>query len=107
MNERANLPPSEQYRVAAKAWVELDGAARLLEETKTAVLSQKMKALGDIPAAHSEREVKASEEWSAFIKGMVDARTAANLAKVRMEWTRMKFMEWNSENATRRAEMKL
>lgn len=102
-----NLPPSEQYRLAAKAWVELDGAARLLEETKTAVLSQKQKAMGDIPAAHSEREVKASEEWMAFIKGMVEARTAANMAKVRMEWCRMRFMEWQSENATKRAEMRL
>lgn len=107
MNERANVLPSEQYRIAAKAWVGLDGAARLLEETKTAVLSQKMKALGDIPAAHAEREVKASEEWAAFIKGMVDARTEANLARVRMEWTKMKVMEWQSENATRRAEMRL
>lgn len=107
MNERANVYPSEQYRVAAKAWVDLDGAARLLEETKTAVLAQKMKALGDIPAAHAEREVKASEEWGEFIKHMVDARTAANLARVRMEWTKMKVMEWQSENATKRAEMRL
>ena len=107
MNAPSNLHPSEQYRIAAKAWVELDGAARLLEETKSAVLSQKQKAMGDIPAAHSEREVKASEEWMAFVKGMVEARTAANMAKVRMEWTRMKFMEWQSENANKRAEMRL
>ena len=95
------------YRLAAKSWVELDGAARMLEECKTAVLSQRQKAMGDMPAAHSEREVKASEEWMAFIKGMVEARTAANMAKVRMEWCRMKFMEWQSENATKRAEMRL
>ena len=107
MNDQPNIHPSEQYRLAAKAWVDLDGAARMLEETKTAVLAQRMKALGDMPAAHSEREVKASQEWAAFIKGMVEARTAANLAKVRMEWTRMKFMEWQSENATKRAEMRL
>lgn len=107
MNAPSNLPPSEQYRLAAKAWVELDGAARMLEECKTAVLSQKQKALGDIPAAHSEREVKASDEWMAFIKSMVDARTAANLARVRMKWCEMKFQEWNSANATRRAEMRL
>lgn len=102
-----NTPPSEQYRIAAKDWVGKDGAARLLEETKTAVLAERMKALGDIPAAHAEREVKASEEWQAFIKVMVEARTQANLSKVRMEWTRMKFMEWQSENATKRAEMRL
>ncbi len=102
-----NQPPSEQYRLAAKTWVDLDGAARLLEETKSAVLSQRQKALGDMPAAHSEREVKASAEWADFIERMVAARTAANLAKVRMEWTRMRFSEWISMDATRRAEMKL
>lgn len=102
-----NYPPSEQYRLAAKMWVDLDGAARLLEETKSAVLAQRQKALGDMPAAHSEREVKASDEWADFIKRMVEARTAANLAKVRMEWTRMKFMEEQSANATARAERRL
>jgi hypothetical protein len=38
---------------------------------------------------------------------MVNARTAANLAKVKLEWTRMRFNEWQSENATKRAEMRL
>ena len=103
----ANLPPSESFRVVAKDWVEKDSAASLLEETKSAVLAQRMKALGDMPVAHAEREVKASDEWSDFVVKMVNARTAANLAKVKMEFYRMKFMEWNSENATRRAEMKL
>ncbi len=102
-----NQPPSEQYRLAAKTWVDLDGAARLLEETKSAVLSQRQKAFGDMPAAHSEREVKASPEWAEYIERMVAARTAANLAKVRMEWCRMRFSEWISMDATRRAEMKL
>lgn len=107
MNQATNLPPSEQYRIAAKQWVELDGAARMLEETKTAVLAQRKRALGDMPDSHAEKEVKASEEWADFIKHMVDARTAANLAKVKMEWTRMRFSEWLSLDATKRAEMKL
>lgn len=100
-------PWSEQFRIVAKNWVELDGAARMLEETKTAVLAQKMKQLGDKPAAHAERDVKASEEWHDFIKQIVEARTAANLAKVKMEYVRMKFSEWNSMDATARAEMRL
>lgn len=103
----SNQLPSEQYRLAAKDWVQKDSAARLLEEGKTAVLAQRMNALGDMPASHAEREVKASEYWGDYIKQMVEARTAANLAKVRMEWTRMKFMEWQSENANKRAEMRL
>lgn len=107
MSEQSNLPWSEQFRLAAKAWVELDKAANMLEETKSAVLSQRMIALGDMPVSHAEREVKASAEWQDFIKSMVDARGQANLKKVQMEYLRMKFMEWNSENANRRAEARL
>ncbi len=102
-----NQPPSERYRLAAKEWVELDGIARMLEESKTATLSQRMKSLGDVPAAHAERDTKASPEWSEYVRMMVTARTKANLAKVRMEYYRMKFSEWISLDATRRAEMKL
>ena len=107
MDIRSNNPISEQYRVISKEWVSADSAARLLEETKTAVLSQRMKALGDMPAAHSEREVKASGEWSDFIEKMVKARTAANLKKVQLEYIRMQFSEYQSFEATKRAEMKL
>jgi predicted transcriptional regulator len=79
----------------------------MLEETKSAVLSQRMTALGDMPVSHAERTVKGSVEWQDFIKTMVDARTQANLKKVQMEYLRMKFSEWQSENANKRAEMRL
>lgn len=107
MTDHSNMPVSEQFRVTAKQWVELDRAATMLEETKSAVLSQKMNALGDLPVSHAERTVKASPEWSDFIKTMVDARTQANLKKVQMEYLRMKFSEWQSDNANKRAEMRL
>ncbi len=100
-------PWSEQFRLVAKAWVELDSAANLLEESKTAVLAQKMSALGDIPAAHAERDVKASPQWHDYITKMVAARSAANYRKVQLEYIRMKFHEWQSENANKRAEMRL
>ncbi|MEQ9634642.1 MAG: hypothetical protein RLW68_01010 [Devosia marina] len=107
MNERPNIPISEQFRLVAKEWVTLDGAARMLEESKTAVQSQMMKALGDKPAAHAERDVKASPEWHDYIQKMVDARSQANLKKVQLEFLRMKFSEFQSDNANRRAEMRL
>lgn len=100
-------PLSEQYRIVAKEWVELDGAARLMEETKTAVLAQRMKQQGDKPAAHAERDAKASPEWLDYITKMTEARTRANLAKVKLEWVRMKFAEWQSKDANSRAEMRL
>lgn len=103
----ANSTWSEQFRVVAKEWVSLDRAATLLEETKTLVLSQRIKALGDMAHNKAEAEVKASDEWLDHVTRMVEARSGANLKKVQMEYLRMKFQEWNSENANRRAEMKL
>lgn len=103
----SDWPVSEQYRIAAKRWVELDGAARMLEESKTSVLSQRMKALGDRPAAHAERDVKASDEWCEYVKQMVEARTQANLARVKLKYLEMKFAEWQSGDANLRAERKL
>lgn len=107
MNDRAKLPLSDQYRLAAKDWVDKDSAANLLEETKSAVLAQRMNALGDVPVSHAERSVKGSPEWLEFVTRMVEARTAANLARVKLEWLRMRHSEWISSDATRRAEMKL
>lgn len=106
MQERER-PLSEQYRIVAKQWVEADGAARMLEESKTAVQSQMMKAKGDVPAAHAERDVKASPDWADYLKSMVEARTAANLKKVHLEYVRMRFAEWQAMDATARAEMRM
>lgn len=102
-----NRPISEQFRLVAKQWVDADNAARMLEESKTAVLSQRMAQLGDVPVSHAEREVKSSQEWQDWIKGMVEARTRANLLKVQLEYIRMQFNEAQSFEATKRAEMKL
>jgi|SRR6202035_5812541 len=106
-NKEDNEPHSEHYRVAAKDWVEKESAASMLEEAKSAVLAQRMAMLGDIPVSHAERSVKASDEWGAYIRSMVDARKAANLAKVRMEYVKMRAMEEQSSNANKRAEMRL
>ena len=101
------VPLSEQYRIIAKKWVDADAAASLLEETKSAVLSRMMIALGDMPVSKAEMNVKASDDWSEFITSMVKAREKASLFKVQLEYIRMKFSEWQSIEATKRAEMKL
>lgn len=107
MSERPNLPISEQFRIVAKDWCEKESAAALLEETKSAVLAQRMARLGDMPVSKAEMQVKASSEWHEFIGKMVAARTAANLAKVKMEYVRMKFQEWISADANTRTEARL
>jgi hypothetical protein len=102
-----NLPLSEQFRVVAKSWVDADAAANLLEETKSAVLSRMMLNLGDMPVSRAEMQVKASDEWREFVSKMVEAREKASLLKVKMEYIRMKFHEWQSVEASKRAEMRL
>jgi tartrate dehydratase beta subunit/fumarate hydratase class I family protein len=103
----SNLPFSEQFRIAAKDWCEKESAASLLEESKSAVLAQRMAAYGDVAVNKAERDVKSSEEWRDYIERMVAARGAANLAKVKLEYVRMKHWENQGAEATKRAEMKL
>lgn len=102
-----NHPISEQYRLVAKQWVDAEAAASLLEDTKSAVMSQRMSTLGDMPVSKAEMTVKASDEWSDYIKKMVSARKNANLLKVQLEFLRMRFSEWQSAEASKRAEMRL
>ena len=100
-------PLSEQFRLVAKKWVDADSAASLLEETKSAVLARMMAGQGDMPVNRAELNVKSSEEWFEFITDMVKAREKAAMLKVQLEYIRMKFHEWQSHAANRRAEMKL
>jgi hypothetical protein len=102
-----NLPLSEQFRLVAKKWVVAEAAASLLEDTKSAVLSQQMQALGHMPVSKAEMTVKASAEWGEHVGKIIEARKSANLLKVQMEYLRMKGSEWQSHEATKRAEMKL
>jgi len=103
----SNLPLSEQYRIVAKAYVDADSAASLLEETKSAVLARMMLSLGDMPVSRAEMQVKASSDWSEFVTNMVKAREKAAFLKVKLEYIRMKFNEWQSIEASKRAEMRL
>jgi hypothetical protein len=102
-----NLPFSEQYRLVAKQWVDADAAANLLEECKTPTLSQKMVALGDMPVSRAEMLVKASDEWHEYIKIMVEARKRANLLRAQKDYIEMRAKEYQSAEASKRAEMRL
>ena len=103
----SNAPLSEQFRIVAKKWVDAESAANILEETKSAFLAKKMAEWGDMPVSRAEMNVKASADWHEFITSMVQAREMATLLKVQLEYIRMQFNEWQSLEATKRAEMKL
>lgn len=100
-------PLSEQFRLAAKEWVEADRVANLLEETKSANLSQMMMKHEALPVSRAEMIVKASDEWKEFLETMVQRRAEANLARVKMQWINMRFSEWQSVNANMRDERRL
>lgn len=104
---RHNFPISEKFRLVAKEWVALDSAANILEEAKSATLSQMMLALGDMPVSRAEMQAKASPEWRDYIEKMVKARELANLAKVKLEYIRIQHSEEQSKEATARAERRL
>jgi len=97
-----NEPWSDQWRRQAIRANELDTAATMLEEAKSAVLAERKSRLGDITDAKAERLVKASREWMDYITKMVDARSKANEAKIEAEWMKMKYWESAGERADER-----
>lgn len=103
----SNQPLSEQRRLIGNEWADLDSAARMLEETKSAVLSKMKMDLGDIADNKAEKQVRASKEWHDFITAMVTARTLANRKKNDLKYIEMKFFEWQTHNANSRAEMRM
>lgn len=107
MNAHTNLPWSEQFRIAAKHWVDAEAAASMLEDCKSAFLAEKIGEFGDMPHNRAESAVKAGPEWKDYVTKMIAARKEANRRKVQMEFLRMKFSEWQSHEATARAERRL
>ena len=105
--ELSNQPWSEQFRIVAKQWVDADASASLLEDTKSAVLAERMQSHSLLAINKAEMLVKASPEWRDHVGKIVAARKLANLLKVQMEYLRMKSSEGQSAEATRRAEMRL
>ena len=97
----------EAWRRAALEFVELDAAARLLEDTKSAVFSQLVKAQGDVPVNRAETEVRASEGWQRHVQAVVDARTRANRAHVEADFARMKVIEAAQDRADERQQFKM
>lgn len=102
-----DFPLSEKYRIAGEEWAELEAAAQLLEDSKSAILAQRQAALGDIPVNRAEQIVKASIEWQEHINSIVNARKLANIAKVNLEVARMRFQEQMSKEANARTEARL
>lgn len=100
-------PISEEFRLVAKAWVDAEAAAQLLEDTKSSVLAQMILKQGDISHNKAETISKASDAWTDHVGKIVDSRKEANLRKVQMEFLRMKFSEWQASDANQRNERRM
>jgi hypothetical protein len=102
-----NRPLSQIWKEAADDWVEKDAIARLREDTKSLRFAKHCQALGEIPVNRAEQTVKGSDYWYGEVLEDVDARTAANKAKVLMESIKMQHGEHMNEEANHRAEARL
>jgi putative sterol carrier protein len=98
---------ADRYREAGEDWADKEAAAQLLEDSKSAVMAQWQTELGDLPVNRAEQTVKASNRWRDYITDTVNARKAANLAKIRLEAIRMKAMEYHGKEANQRTEMRI
>lgn len=88
------------------AWADANAAAEALEETKAVVLSQLAmeRIQGGDSAAKAELFAKASPQYRDHLTKMVDARKAANRAKVRFDTYKAYIELARSAESTRRAE---
>ena len=103
-------PQSEVYREAAMRHQALDAAARLLEDTKSAVFSQRclrFEGAGEKSQAAKETAVRASDFWLDYCRKTIDARTEANKAKVEVEYLKMVYWERAGQAATERQELRM
>lgn len=98
---------SDRYREAGELWADAECAAQLLEDSKSAIMAQWQTELGDLPVNRAEQTVKASNRWRDYITDTVNARKAANLAKVRLEAIKMKAMEQQAKDANQRTELRI
>jgi len=103
---------SEEFRIVGKDWVEKNKAASLLEENKKVVFSELLMEASNnpdkkVPAWQAEAMVYCSDRWREYLNAMTEARTAANLARIKMRWVEMKFQEQNSAEANARSERKM
>lgn len=88
-------------------WADLEAAASLLENCRSVFFAEWCVEAGDMPVNRAEQVVKAQPRWKKYNEQMVEARKAANVAKVRLESIKMRAMEQQARDANLRAEMRL
>lgn len=92
---------------AGEDWADKEAAAALLEETLKTVKAKLMNECQAASIAAKEMLALADDEYKAFVTGMVQARKAANKAKVKYDSAKVLAELRRSQESTRRAELTL
>jgi hypothetical protein len=104
-----NRPLSEIYKVAGDDWADKVAAASMLEDTITVKRSQRqLKLIEDNPGmAINKSELLAKADGYNDVYEAVEARKAANKARVYLDSIKMRHSECMNEEANHRAEARL
>jgi len=92
---------------AGESWADAEAAASLLEETRRSMLAKLMNEAGAASIAAKEMLALADPEYRKHCDGMVNARKAANKARVRYDSAKVLAELLRTEESTRREEMRL
>jgi len=99
----------DEAEEAGYAWADAKAAADLLEETRKSVLATTMASYlaGAMPVSKAETLALADTNYTAFIGRMVDARKAADRARVRYDILRTRIELLRTNTSTERAAMSM
>ena len=92
---------------AGESWADAEAAAAMLEETRKSVLAKLMNEADASSIAAKEMYALADTTYREFVEGMVQARKAANKARVRYDSAKVLAELRRSQESTRRAEMQI
>jgi hypothetical protein len=105
-----SFDPDKAFDALVKAgedWADKQAAADLLEETRKSVLAKLMIDAAAMTQGAKEMQALADPAYTDFVAGMVQARKAANKARVRYDSAKVLAELRRSQEATRRSEMNL
>lgn len=104
----ADFDPDKTYNALVKAgeeWADANAAADALEEMKKSMLAKLMLDSVGTSLGQKEMLALADESYSDYLTNMVNARKAANKARVRYDSAKTLAELRRSQQATARAEM--
>ncbi len=97
----------QEYIDIGETWADKNGAACLLEETKATLFAKLARESNEPTAARAEWWAKSHPDYQAHVRSMVEARGAADRAKVHYDALRAHLDMLRTVESTKRAEMGL